>query len=124
MFAPVFLQRVEGLVLLVAGIVGFVSAEVSWWWFFGLLLVPDLSMAGYLVSPSAGARLYNAGHTIIAPGLLFGAAIVWEPVPVLVVAASVWLAHIGMDRLFGYGLKFGDDFQHTHLGWIGGGDRG
>ncbi len=25
-----------------------------------------------------------------------------------------------MDRIFGYGLKFGDNFHHTHLGWIGG----
>ena len=24
-----------------------------------------------------------------------------------------------MDRIFGYGLKFGDNFHHTHLGWIG-----
>jgi|GEM_PF-4046304 len=24
-----------------------------------------------------------------------------------------------MDRIFGYGLKFGDNFRHTHLGGIG-----
>ncbi|WP_206365138.1 DUF4260 family protein [Sphingobacterium corticibacterium] len=23
-----------------------------------------------------------------------------------------------MDRIFGYGLKYLDDFKHTHLGWI------
>jgi hypothetical protein len=30
-----------------------------------------------------------------------------------------WLAHIGADRLLGYGLKYGDNFQHTHLGQLG-----
>lgn len=24
-----------------------------------------------------------------------------------------------MDRIFGYGLKYSDDFKHTHLGMIG-----
>ena len=27
---------------------------------------------------------------------------------------------VGMDRMFGYGLKYDDAFKHTHLGWIGG----
>jgi hypothetical protein len=107
------------LVLLIAGIIGFSVAEVSWWWLVGLLLVPDLSMVGYLISPVAGARIYNAGHSLLGPGLLFGAELLWGPSTVLIVAGSVWLAHIGMDRLFGYGLKYDDDFQHTHLGTIG-----
>jgi hypothetical protein len=28
----------------------------------------------------------------------------------------VWLAHVGQDRLLGYGLKYDAHFQHTHLG--------
>lgn len=31
----------------------------------------------------------------------------------------VWLAHIGADQLLGYGLKYDDNFQHTHLGQLG-----
>ena len=30
--------------------------------------------------------------------------------------ALVWLAHIGLDRLLGMGLKYNDRFAHTHLG--------
>jgi len=30
-----------------------------------------------------------------------------------------WGFHVAVDRALGYGLKFNDDFQHTHLGWIG-----
>jgi hypothetical protein len=29
------------------------------------------------------------------------------------------MAHIGLDRALGYGLKLPDDFRHTHLGTIG-----
>ena len=28
----------------------------------------------------------------------------------------IWLAHIGFDRLIGYGLKYETGFRHTHLG--------
>lgn len=28
----------------------------------------------------------------------------------------IWLAHIGMDRMLGYGLKYPTDFKDTHLG--------
>jgi hypothetical protein len=31
----------------------------------------------------------------------------------------IWFAHIGMDRLLGYGLKEDTGFRHTHLGLIG-----
>jgi hypothetical protein len=30
--------------------------------------------------------------------------------------ALVWLAHVGLDRLLGMGLKYNDRFAHTHLG--------
>ncbi len=118
MFSPVGAQRFEGLVFLVVGVIAFSTTGVSWWWFAGLLLVPDLSMVGYLLNPVTGATIYNAGHTLIGPGLLY--LWHWAGGPVTALAgAAIWTAHIGMDRLFGYGLKYGDDFTHTHLGMIG-----
>ena len=33
--------------------------------------------------------------------------------------AMIWLAHIGIDRALGYGLKYFDGFAFTHLGRIG-----
>jgi hypothetical protein len=39
--------------------------------------------------------------------------------PLVVALGLVWLAHIGLDRLMGYGLKYHDHFQHTLLGRIG-----
>jgi hypothetical protein len=108
----------EGLALLVVAVLWFASTGETWWWFAGLLLVPDISMAGYLVDPRVGAATYNTGHTLLIPALL--GAWHWLDGPAFVaVVAAVWLAHIGMDRLFGYGLKHADDFGHTHLGRIG-----
>ena len=34
-------------------------------------------------------------------------------------AALILFGHSSLDRVFGYGLKYTDAFQHTHLGWIG-----
>ena len=118
--SPVTLQRVEGLVLLVGGVIGWVVSDYSWWWFAILLLAPDVSMVGYMIDTKVGAAIYNLGHSLVGPGLLLGWA--WLDGPNLALAiGSVWLAHVGMDRLFGYGLKYEDAFKHTHLGWIGGG---
>jgi hypothetical protein len=33
--------------------------------------------------------------------------------------AIIWLAHIGMDRVVGYGLKYSAGFGFTHLGRVG-----
>ncbi len=30
----------------------------------------------------------------------------------------IWSAHIGMDRMFGYGLKYSRAFKDTHLNRI------
>ena len=34
-------------------------------------------------------------------------------------AGPIWLARIGFGRLQGYALKYGNIFQHTHLGMVG-----
>jgi hypothetical protein len=118
MLTPVPLQRVEGLALLVLAVVLFAWSDSSWWWFGLLLLAPDLSMAGYLQNPRVGAAIYNLGHWLLWPALLLAVGIPTGR-SALVTAGSIWLAHIGMDRALGYGLKLQDAFTHTHLGLIG-----
>ena len=39
--------------------------------------------------------------------------------PLVLSIAMIWLAHIGIDRALGYGLKYGAGFTFTHLGRIG-----
>ena len=116
---PKLILRLEGLVLFVASLSAFLYLKQSAWIFAGLFLVPDLSMAAYFAGPKPGAIIYNAFHTTIWPlllaiyGVLFGELFAQ-------VLASVWLAHIGLDRAIGYGLKYATDFKDTHLGRIGG----
>jgi hypothetical protein len=111
-------QRLEGAFFLALAIYGFSQSLWSWWWFALLLLVPDVSMVGYALNPRTGALTYNLGHTILFPGLILGWYLLGGPLSALAIG-SIWLAHIGLDRMLGYGLKYADDFTNTHLGLIG-----
>lgn len=112
---PRFFLRLEGVVLFVSSLLIFNSTHQHWWWVPVLLLLPDLFMVGYARSTQLGALIYNIGHTYLLPALmaLYG----WHNHRSLVLAIGlIWLAHIGMDRFAGYGLKYNDNFKHTHLG--------
>lgn len=82
-----------------------------------LLLVPDIFMLGYLAGNKWGAWIYNLGHSLILPSLLF--VMGWWRSELQVQIAVIWLIHIAMDRALGYGLKTEAGFKHTHLGDIG-----
>jgi uncharacterized protein DUF4260 len=115
---PVVLQRLEGGVMLLLSLLLYAKLGDSWLLYALLILAPDLFMAGYLRGPRAGAALYNLGHTWLLPGILAVTGILGgvEPAAAL---ATIWLGHIGADRLMGYGLKLETSFQDTHLGRIG-----
>lgn len=111
---PSTILRVEGGALLLAAVAGYAQLDVSWWMFAVLILVPDLGLLGYVASHRVGATTYNLTHTVSLP-LLLGAtslAVGWLTGGAV---ALVWLAHIGMDRTFGYGLKYPTSFRDTHL---------
>ena len=82
------------------------------------LLAPDLSMVGYLRGPVLGAITYNAVHHLVLALALIGLG-AWLSVGWVLLAGAVVLAHVGMDRALGYGLKLPTDFRDTHLGRIG-----
>ncbi|HVN93954.1 MAG TPA: DUF4260 domain-containing protein [Terracidiphilus sp.] len=114
----ILLLRLEGLVVAAATGILFARTGVSWWLFAALWLAPDLSMLGYLAGSCRGARVYNAFHTYIGPGVLALCSLLPEAHIALAVAL-IWANHIGVDRLLGYGLKYGDGFGFTHLGRMG-----
>lgn len=117
----ILLQRLEGLAALGLGVAAYSWLGQSWWIFALLFLVPDIAMLGYLRSARLGALSYNLGHTYIAPALLALAGLAIGPLAHGL--AAIWVAHIGFDRLLGYGLKRGA-FEQTHLGPIGKARRG
>jgi hypothetical protein len=86
--------------------------------FAALWLVPDLSMLGYLYSPCWGARIYNAVHTYVLPAVLVLFALA-SRTDMLLPIALIWINHIGIDRMMGYGLKYSNGFGWTHLGRLG-----
>lgn len=108
------LLNLEGLSLFIASIVVYAYFQGNGWLFGALLLVPDLSMIGYLRNPRVGSWTYNAVHALIVPVLLFAVALAAGQMLIAQIAL-IWLAHIGMDRTVGYGLKYADAFKSTHL---------
>lgn len=82
--------------------------------FLLLLFVPDISMIGYLLNTRMGAIIYNVGHYIGLPSILLTISIVFN-FSILIQIAMIWLAHIFMDRAFGFGLKYDKDFKETHI---------
>jgi hypothetical protein len=115
---PRLILRFEGLALLLLATAGFGLTGLSWWLYAILFLAPDLSLAGYLGGPRKGAILYNALHSTIAPAVLAGCGLLLRE-PRLLGLAAIWAAHIGFDRMLGYGLKYASAFGDTHLGRIG-----
>lgn len=115
---PRLILRVEGAAVFVVAVLLYWQTTTSWWLFAVLFLTPDLSFLGYLGGPRVGAVVYNAAHTLIGP-LLLAAAGLLLPAAYLLPFALIWIAHIGFDRLLGYGLKYGAGFGYTHLGRIG-----
>jgi hypothetical protein len=113
-----WLLRTEGLALLGGAAALYWRTGGDWKMFAALFLAPDLSFAGYLAGPRAGAAAYNAMHSTIGPLLLAAAGIVFAQ-PLATFVALIWLAHVGFDRTLGYGLKYGRGFGFTHLGRIG-----
>ena len=110
--------RLEGLGLFVGLTLLYAVWGGSWWLYLILFLVPDISFAAYLSGPRFGAMIYNAMHSYMAPMVLmvmgFGFA-----APLVLSIAIIWLAHIGIDRALGFGLKYRAGFGFTHLGRIG-----
>ena len=113
------LLKIEEFFLILLSLYLFQTLDYAWWWFALLFLAPDLSMLGYLVNPHIGAVTYNlAHHRGVALALyLVG---VYLTSPPLQLAGILLLGHTSFDRLLGYGLKYPDSFQHTHLGMLAG----
>jgi hypothetical protein len=115
---PRTLLRLEGLTLFIGMTSLYAVWDGSWWIYAILFLVPDLSFAAYLAGPRAGAIVYNAAHSYMAPMTTMTAGFALGS-PLVLSIAMIWLAHIGIDRALGYGLKYSAGFGFTHLGRIG-----
>jgi hypothetical protein len=96
----------------------YTTLHYNGWLFWALFLSPDLSMLGYLGGPRSGAFAYNLFHHKGLAILLYIAGL-WMGSEPLQLAALVLFGHASFDRIMGYGLKYSDAFNNTHLGKIG-----
>jgi len=113
---PSFLLRAEGLAALTAACFAYHRFFPGHGGLFAaLFLAPDVSLFAYLGSRGGfSAGVYNAFHTYVGPVALgviaLGAGPAWTGQ-----IALIWFAHIGFDRLLGFGLKYPGEFRRTHI---------
>lgn len=111
---PKLLLHVEGFVVLLCSLFVYQMMDYSWWLFILLLFVPDVSALGYVVNKRVGAVVYNLVHTYVLALILLGVGYMFA-IPIVVVLGVILVAHIGMDRMCGFGLKYPSAFQDTHM---------
>lgn len=111
---PRLLLHVEGAAVLALALVAYGRTDGRWLLFGLSILAPDLAALGYLVNVRVGSVVYNLAHTYTWPILFLTVASLGQW-PVGVSLALIWFAHIGGDRLLGFGLKYPTTFNDTHL---------
>ena len=113
---PVSLLHAEALCILFASCGAYHLLFPRHWEFFAyLFLVPDLSLLAYLRGPGAAASvIYNGMHSYVLPGFL---GILAVPLHSALIGelSMIWIAHISMDRMLGYGLKYSTSFRFTPI---------
>ena len=111
------LLQLEELSQLALGIIALylLPFEFNWWIWILFFLSPDISFIAYCINTKAGAFAYNIFHH---KGIALGIAItgLFLKNDGLLFSGALLFAHSSFDRLLGYGLKYKDDFKHTHLG--------
>ena len=105
-----------GLATFAAGLALFSATGGNWLFIVPLLLLPDISAAGY-AGPRVGAITYNLAHNWVPASSPWASARGWRrrrscSPPPSSSPTSAWTA-------VGYGLKLPTSFHDTHLGRMG-----
>jgi hypothetical protein len=115
---PAGFLRLESLIVLVAAVALYFDADYAGWAFFAFFLAPDLSIAAYLAGPRVGAVVYDLAHTYAWPVAIAAGCLLSGEAGLPVQIALIWAAHIAIDRVLGFGLKYPTRFNDTHLNRI------
>ena len=115
-FRPDILLMLEGFVFLIVCCVAYQHFYAGHWLLFAaLFLVPDIALFAYAFpNKKFAAAVYNIVHSYVIPVAL--GLIAWhENWKFADQIMLIWLAHISFDRMLGFGLKFPEQFRHTHI---------
>ena len=119
LFMPAIQLRIEGAAQFALAVWAYHQVGGNWIAFVVLFLAPDLSWFGYLGGNQIGAAVYNVVHNNLLP-LALAVLGYLDGDPLAIALALIWFAHIGADRLLGFGLKYPTGFKDTHLGTLAG----
>ena len=111
---PRLLLNGEAAVFFLGAIALYIHQGGSLLLFAVLILAPDLGMLGYLANPRVGSVVYNTIHFYLLPAVVIVVSMAADSALGLQIGL-IWFAHISMDRIVGYGLKYPTAFKDTHL---------
>lgn len=111
---PRRLLHIEGACIFALTLWFYQSGGYKWWIFAVLFLTPDLAMLGYLKDVKLGTICYNAVHTLSVPVVVLLIGLVGVA-PRCIPYALIWISHIALDRMLGFGLKYPTAFKDTHF---------
>jgi Domain of unknown function (DUF4260) len=109
-----FWLHAEGAAAFIAGTLLYFQAGGDGLLFLPALLLPDVGLLGYLRGARLGAMTYDLIHNwavglaVLGAGIALGSSPLW-------LAGAILIAHVGMDRAVGYGLKYRAGAKVTHL---------
>lgn len=104
----------ESAAILAASTYGYHLFSGNWLMFFIVLIGIDISIAGYLISKRVGSIAYNLLHNYLLAVILISLGLLTQN-DLFISLGLIVSAHVGMDRALNLGLKYPDNFKHTHL---------
>jgi hypothetical protein len=108
------ITRIENLAVVFGVLYFYQQISGNWYLFFLFLLVPDISMIGYLINKKIGAITYNLVHNYILASLLIAIGFFANNITFHALGL-ILTAHVGIDRVLGFGLKYSSGFKDTHM---------
>src|SRR5690625_7851701 len=99
-----YLLKGEAIGILILSLLFFSLTSSPWWHFTALILLPDISMAGYLKGPRTGAFIYNLFHHQGVAALVIAAGWIGDSNMALL-DVSILLSHYAKVRIAGCGMK-------------------
>jgi hypothetical protein len=114
-----YILKLEALGLLILfSTIYFYLYPGTWGFYLALFFVPDVSFVLFVITKKLGAIAYNVFHHQGVLAILFLLGFILHN-DLIMKIGLIFLAHSTFDRVAGYGLKHLDNFDHTHLGWVG-----
>lgn len=106
--------HLEGAAIFLASLYLYYLLSADWLLFVVLLFTPDISMIGYVRNTRIGAITYNLVHNYVLGILVSGIGALLGS-NLVISLGLILLAHVGIDRFLGFGLKYPTHFKETHL---------